>query len=197
MARDKKLSPYAAASGGVMARPGAAAGGARRDGWAGGRVGPLVEPEPGAAPDDAAVLAGAEQAAGLLTTGRAPVADLTGEGPASAAERKSIRRQVLGLAWPVIVENLLQTMIGVVDTALVGHLTTDALAGVGGAQQLVWLVTTLLSSVMMGATVLVGRAIGARQRLDARAAFKQAVLVSMAVSVLIGAIIFIFGAPFM
>jgi putative MATE family efflux protein len=88
-------------------------------------------------------------------------------------------------------------MIGVVVTAVVGHRTTDALAGVGGAQQLGWLVTTLLSAVMMGATVLVGRAIGARQRLDARAAFKQAVLVSMAVSVLIGAVIVIFGAPFM
>ena len=58
-----------------------------------------------------------------------------GDGPLTQTERASLRRLVLRLAWPVIVENFLQTMIGVVDTALVGHLTTDALAGVGGAQQ--------------------------------------------------------------
>src|SRR4051794_28884431 len=75
--------------------------------------------------------------------------------PLSKAEHRVLRRQVLMLSWPVIIENLLQSMIGFVDTALVGHLGTDALAGVGGAQQLVWLVTSFLSAIMMGATVLV------------------------------------------
>src|SRR5438270_12660047 len=62
-----------------------------------------------------------------------------------AGERATLRRQVLALSWPVILENLLQSLIGFVDTAFVGHLGTDALAGVGAAQQLVWLVTTARS----------------------------------------------------
>jgi hypothetical protein len=47
----------------------------------------------------------------------APPADA----PLTTTERKSIRLKVMNLAWPSIVENFLQTMIGVVDTALVGH----------------------------------------------------------------------------
>src|SRR4051812_17934274 len=62
----------------------------------------------------------------------------TPQAATGAAARSSLRRQVLTLSWPVIIENLLQSLIGFVDAALVGHLGTDALAGVGGAQQLVW-----------------------------------------------------------
>ena len=113
------------------------------------------------------------------------------------AEGPALRRQVLGLAWPSIVENFLQTMIGVVDTALVGHLSTDALAGVGGAQQIVWLVTTLLAAAVMGTTVLVGRAIGAGHQRDARHAIKQSILLSGAASVLIGIICYAGAYPFM
>src|SRR5690348_10675899 len=82
--------------------------------------------------------------------------------PTPSAAHAALRRQVLALSWPVILENLLQSLIGFVDTAFVGHLGTDALAGVGGAQQLVWLITTALSAIMMGATVLVAHAIGAQ-----------------------------------
>lgn len=102
--------------------------------------------------------------------------------PLTPDERGLLRRRVLALSWPVIIENLLQSMIGFVDTALVGHLGTDALAGVGGAQQIVWLVTTALSAVMMGATVLVAHAIGAKQPAEARRVFKQALLLSTVVA---------------
>ena len=124
---------------------------------------------------------------------QAPAADA----PLTATERKSIRSRVMNLAWPSIVENFMQTMIGVVDTALVGHLSTDALAGVGGAQQIAWLVTTLLSAAVMGTTVLVGRAVGAGQRREARMALKQSILLAGVASVLIGAITFLGAYPFM
>jgi MATE family multidrug resistance protein len=117
--------------------------------------------------------------------------------PLATQQRRMLRREVLTLAWPSIVENFLQTMVGVVDTALVGHLSTDALAGVGGAQQIVWLLTTLLSAAVMGTTVLVGRAIGARQRVEANRALKQSALLAGAASLVLAAIIFAGAYPFM
>jgi putative MATE family efflux protein len=107
------------------------------------------------------------------------------DAPLSAAERGVLRAQVLNLSWPVIIENVLQSAIGFVDTALVGHLGTDALAGVGGAQQLVWLTTAALGAVMMGSTVLIAHAIGAQDRAGARRAFKQAVVLAAVVAVLL------------
>src|SRR3954471_17124690 len=101
---------------------------------------------------------------------------------AGAPERRALRQQVLALSWPVIIENLLQSLIGFVDTAFVGHLGTEALAGVGGAQQIVWLVNTLLAGVTMGATVLVARAIGGQNPGEARRVFKQSLLLAAGVA---------------
>ena len=42
--------------------------------------------------------------------------------PATASAQPSLRRRVVGLAGPVIGENLLETMLGIVDTVLVAHL---------------------------------------------------------------------------
>src|SRR5438270_2767558 len=61
-----------------------------------------------------------------------------GQGEVSAEERRSISRSVFRLAWPAIAENALQTLLGIVDTAVVARLGTDALSGVGASQQLIW-----------------------------------------------------------
>ena len=129
--------------------------------------------------------------AAAATPERAAPADA----PLTDVERRNLRRQVLMLSWPVIVENLLQSTIGFVDTALVGHLGTAALAGVGGAQQLVWLTTTALSAVMMGGTVLVAHAIGAKNATEARRVFKQVLILSMAISLILSAGIYALAEP--
>jgi putative MATE family efflux protein len=133
----------------------------------------------GAAPFETPV---AEAILSPASAAAAAAADTPGDEPLTDTDRKTLRRRVLALSWPVIIENLLQSLIGFVDTALVGHLGTDALAGVGGAQQIVWLVTTALSAVMMGATVLVAHAIGAQKPAEARRVFKQALVLSTVIA---------------
>jgi MATE family multidrug resistance protein len=44
------------------------------------------------------------------------------------------------MAWPVIGENFLQTMLGIVDTLLVAQLGAIAIAGVGSALQVMFFV---------------------------------------------------------
>ncbi|HMO56671.1 MAG TPA: MATE family efflux transporter [Roseiflexaceae bacterium] len=72
-----------------------------------------------------------------------------------------LRRRVLGLAAPVIGENLLQTLLGIVDTILVAGLGAVALAGVGAALQVVFVLIAGLSALSVGAAVLVAQAFGA------------------------------------
>ena len=47
----------------------------------------------------------------------------------------------------MIGENLLETMLGVVDTVLVAHLGASATAGVGSAQQLMFFLIAVLSAL--------------------------------------------------
>ena len=68
---------------------------------------------------------------------------------------RDFERRVLGLAAPVIGENLLQTMLGVVDTVLVAGLGAVALAGIGTALQVIFVLIGALSALSVGASVQV------------------------------------------
>jgi putative MATE family efflux protein len=106
-----------------------------------------------------------------------------------AEERKSVGRSVFRLAWPAIAENALQTLLGIVDTAVVARLGTAALSGVGASQQLIWVLTTALIAVSMGTTVLVARFTGASQVERANAVLKQSLLLAA----LVGAVLIPIG----
>ena len=75
-----------------------------------------------------------------------------------------IRRRVMRLAWPAIVQGLLMTSIQVVDTFLVSLLSDDALAAVGTASQLIFVMFVVLIAIEIGASVLVAQAVGAGDR---------------------------------
>jgi putative MATE family efflux protein len=69
---------------------------------------------------------------------------------------------VLDLAWPVIGENFLETLLHIVDTLLVAYLGASAIAGVGAALQVMFFVIAALSALAVGSAVLVAQAYGAR-----------------------------------
>lgn len=84
-------------------------------------------------------------------------------------------RRVLGLALPIIGENLLQTSVVAVDTFMVARLGTDEVAGVGTAAELVYFLIAMLVALDIGATVLVAQAIGAGEPSLANRLAKQAI----------------------
>lgn len=85
-------------------------------------------------------------------------------------------RRVIVLAWPVIAQNLLETLVGVVDTILVARLGAAAIAGVGTALQVLFFLLSILSAVTIGASIMVAHAIGAGDRVGAVRVAKQAIV---------------------
>jgi Na+-driven multidrug efflux pump len=79
--------------------------------------------------------------------------------PARIENSVSMQRRVFTMAWPVISENFLQTMLGIVDTLLVARLGAGAIAGVGSAQQVMFFLIAALSALSVGSSVLVAPAI--------------------------------------
>jgi len=65
------------------------------------------------------------------------------------------------LAGPVIGENCLETLLGIVDTLLLAGLGAVAIAGVGSALQVMFFLISALSALAIGSAVLVAQAIGA------------------------------------
>jgi len=92
------------------------------------------------------------------------------------APQPMTQRRVLSLATPIIGENLLQTLVGAVDTFMVAHLGAAAVAGVGTGFEIVFFIISILSAIDVGATVLVSQAIGATDQRRANQLARQAIV---------------------
>ena len=97
---------------------------------------------------------------------------------------KSLLPVVFTLAWPTMLEELMQTAVQYIDTAMVGKLGTDATAAVGSTATVNWLVGTTIYAFGIGFLAYISQALGAGQEERARRASAQSVLMVLLTGVL-------------
>lgn len=90
---------------------------------------------------------------------------------------------ILALAWPTMLEQLMQTAVQYIDTAMVGSLGTTATAAVGATGTLNWLISGTISALGVGFLAMIAQAIGAKDRAAASKAAAQAVLAVLVIGV--------------
>ena len=83
---------------------------------------------------------------------------------------------IFSLAWPTMLEQLMQTAVQYIDTAMVGSLGTQATAAVGATTTINWLVGSSISALGVGFLTFIAQAYGAGDREKASRVASQAVL---------------------
>ena len=86
---------------------------------------------------------------------------------------------ILALAWPTMLEQLMQTAVQYIDTAMVGSLGTHATAAVGATSTVGWLIGSTISALGIGFLAYVARACGAGEREKSGRASAQAVVATV------------------
>ncbi len=81
-----------------------------------------------------------------------------------AGEAKEIRRSLLVMALPAIGENVLQMLLGISDTAFLGHYDWRVMTAVGTANQVVFIFQAVLVAISTGSMVLISNSYGARNQ---------------------------------
>ena len=109
--------------------------------------------------------------------------------------KRDMRRRVWRLAGPVIGENFLETLLGIVDTLLVAGLGAVAIAGVGSALQVMFFMISVLSALSIGTAVLVAQAIGAGDTARAGRLGRQSLLWSVIFSIPLTLVGFLLSGP--
>ena len=84
---------------------------------------------------------------------------------------------IMSLAWPTMLEQLMQTAVQYIDTAMVGALGTDATAAVGATSTVNWLIGSTISAFGIGFLSYIAKACGAGDKAAAKRAASQAALV--------------------
>ncbi|MBE6036646.1 MAG: MATE family efflux transporter [Clostridiales bacterium] len=88
---------------------------------------------------------------------------------------------ILSLAWPTMLEQLMQTAVQYIDTAMVGSLGTAATAAVGATTTVNWLIGSTTSALGVGFLAFIAKACGAGDRPLARRAVAQAVFMVLVI----------------
>lgn len=83
---------------------------------------------------------------------------------------------ILSLAWPTMLEQMMQTAVQYIDTAMVGALGTQATAAVGATTTVNWLINGTISALGVGFLSFIARACGAGNKQAAKRASAQAAL---------------------
>lgn len=99
-----------------------------------------------------------------------------------------VARDVARLAAPAIAQSLLQTLVFLVDRAMLGRASADALASMQISGPIVWSLSSLAAAVQVGAIAVVGRGVGATRREEAAAAVRAGLGASVVLGALVGTI---------
>ena len=91
---------------------------------------------------------------------------------------------IFTLAWPTMLEQLMQTAVQYIDTAMVGTLGTDATAAVGSTATVNWLISITISALSIGFLAYIAQATGAKDHSRAVRASGQAVLATLVTGLL-------------
>lgn len=91
---------------------------------------------------------------------------------------KNLNKNIFKLCIPVAIENVLHMSVFISDTIMVGRLGTDAIAAVGLAGTLFFIISMIFSSLNVGSASIVARHIGAKEKDQAQIVGAQAILIS-------------------
>src|SRR5215475_3588350 len=99
----------------------------------------------------------------------------------------SLRKAIILLAIPMVLEMLMESLFAIVDVFWVAHLGSDAMATVGLTESVLMLVYCGAMGLSMAATAMVARRIGEKDSEGAAVASVQALFVGIVASVLVAA----------
>ncbi len=100
-------------------------------------------------------------------------------------ENKSMLASLLMLSWPAVLEQLLETVIQYVDTAMVGHLGADATASISLSSTYTWLINSIIGALGIGFLSYIARSIGEKNEQKVQRAAGQAVTVAIGIGLLL------------
>lgn len=102
---------------------------------------------------------------------------------AASASRLELLKVTWALAWPAIISFSLESVAGLCDLLMVGHLGPSSVAAVGVGVQILSAVDTTMFAFGTGTLAVVARCIGAGERSEAEEALRQSIVAAAAVAI--------------
>lgn len=108
---------------------------------------------------------------------------------------REVYKRQFDMSWPCAVESVLVSLIGSIDTMMVGALGPEAIAAVGITNQPKFILLAVIFSLNVGVTAVVARRKGQQDMMGANSCLRQAMIISLGLSTLMSVIGAVFARP--
>ena len=108
---------------------------------------------------------------------------------------RDVYKRTFSMAVPVTTETMLVGIMGIIDTIMVGTISSAAIAAVGITNQPRFIVLSVITALNIGVTAIVARRKGEEDIQSARSSLKQAITLSLIISFLLSALAYMTAYP--
>jgi len=102
-------------------------------------------------------------------------------------------KKIFNLAIPATIENILQTLVGFVDTLMISRLGLIAVTAIGISNNLFSVYLAVIIAMGVGASSLISRHLGAGKVTEAKKIVVQSTVLSIVIGIIFGIVTVIFG----
>ncbi len=99
------------------------------------------------------------------------------------------------LAWPILMESMLNALVGLVDTALSAGISEAATDAIGVGSYIVWFLGMVAMAIGVGSTALIARSVGSGKLAVANAAVGQSVILATTIGAIVGGLLYLLAHP--
>ncbi len=110
-------------------------------------------------------------------------------------QNSTAKMGLIGIAWPIFVEQTLRMLIGTVDTFMVSHVSDGAVAALGVANQVIVFFLIAFNFIGIGTSVVITHHLGARDRAGADRIATNAIAVNTWLGAAFSAAVYFLALP--
>lgn len=99
------------------------------------------------------------------------------------------------VGWPVLVDSVLNSLVGLTDTMVAAAISPAATDAIGNAAYILWFCGLFMIALDVGATALISRSVGAGRWAVAHAAVGQTMILAVTTGVAVGALLLALAGP--
>ncbi|MGL5427355.1 MAG: MATE family efflux transporter, partial [Cetobacterium sp.] len=101
------------------------------------------------------------------------------------------KKSLFSITIPIFLELLLVTVVGNIDTIMLGRFSDKAVGAVGGMSQVLLIQNTILSFICLGTTILMAQFIGAKNHKSTKEVIAVSLIMNLFIGMVLGVIYFI------